>query len=183
MMGEPNIADQCWITRPDPASCVTPPLARPDPASCDSPTGSTRPRTPRITGAALHRVAPVVADRRNKTVGTHQPKLSGLNTVKVGFTRYLCTSPAFVATHRLVCYQPRRKAQYWARGARLARRDAHPLEHASFPVRTVPALPASRHERTRVRARKKRPCHCAGLAKWWPFFFRPLFLPCGPDPI
>ena len=67
-----------------------------------------------------------------------QPNLSGLNTFKVGSTRYLCTSPAFASTHRLVCYQPRRKARYWARGARLPRRDSHPLEHATLPGRTDP---------------------------------------------
>jgi len=59
----------------------------------------------------------------------HSPTqfISGLNTFKVGSTRYLCTSPAFVPTHRRGCYQPRRKARYWARGARLPRRDFHPL--------------------------------------------------------
>jgi hypothetical protein len=100
--------------------------------------GSTRPRTPGSTSAARHRAAPVVAYRRDKTVGTHPPNLSGLNTFKVGSTRYLCTSPAFVPTHRLACYQTRRKARYWARGARLPRRDSHPLEHAALPGRTVP---------------------------------------------
>jgi len=104
--------------------------------------GSTRPRTPGSTSAARHRAAPVVAYRRVKTVGTHQPKFSGLNTFKVGFTRYLCTSPAFVPTHRLACYQTRRKARYWARGARLPRRDSHPLEHATLPGRTVPGFAA-----------------------------------------
>jgi hypothetical protein len=33
---------------------------------------------------------------------------SGLNTFKVGSTRYLCTSPAFLPTHRRVRYRPRR---------------------------------------------------------------------------
>jgi hypothetical protein len=95
--------------------------------------------------AARQRPAPVVAYRRAKTVGTHQRHFSGLNTFKVGSARYLCTSPAFVPTHRLVCYQPRRKARYWARGARLPRRDSHPLEHAVLPGRTVPNyLPAHR---------------------------------------
>jgi len=103
--------------------------------------GSTRPRTPGSTGTARHRAAPVVAYRRVKAVGTHQSKLSGLNTFRVGFTRYLCTSPAFVPTHRLVCYQKRRKARYWARGSRLPRRDSHPLEHAALPGRTDPFLP------------------------------------------
>jgi hypothetical protein len=65
-------------------------------------------------------------------------KFSGLNTFKVGFTHYLYTSPAFVPTHRRACYQPRRKARYWARGARLPRRESHPLEHAALPGRTVP---------------------------------------------
>jgi len=100
--------------------------------------GSTRPGTPGSTGAARHRAAPVVAYRRVKTVGTHPPKLSGLNTFKVGFTRYLCTSPAFVPTHRRAGYPPRRKARYGARGSRLPRRDSHPLEHAALPGRTVP---------------------------------------------
>ena len=102
--------------------------------------GSTRPRTPGSTGAARHCAAPVVAYRRDKTVGTHQPKLSGLHTFKVGFTRYLCTSPAFVPTHRPVRYRTRRKARYWARGSRLPRRDSHPLEHAALPGRTVPDI-------------------------------------------
>jgi len=70
----------------------------------------------------------------------HSPtrKFSGLNTFKVGSTRYLCTSPAFVPTHRCGCYRPHRKARYWARGARLPRRDSHPLEHAALPGRTGP---------------------------------------------
>jgi len=63
-------------------------------------------------------------------------KFSGLNTFRVGITRYLCTSPAFVPTHRRACYQSRRKARYWARGSRLPRRDFHPLEHAALPGRT-----------------------------------------------
>ena len=50
-------------------------------------------------------IAPVVAYRRDKTVGTHQPKLSGLNTFRVGITRYLCTSPAVVPTHRRARYR------------------------------------------------------------------------------
>jgi len=58
---------------------------------------ATRPRTPGSTSAARHRAAPIVAYRRDKTVGTHQPKRSGLNTFKVGFTRYLWTSPAYLA--------------------------------------------------------------------------------------
>ncbi len=102
---------------------------------------STRPGTPGSTGAARHCAAPVVAYRRDKTVGAHQPKFSGLNTFKVGSTRYLCTSPAFVPTHRRACYQSRRKARYWARGSRLPRRDSHPLEHAALPGRTVPYYP------------------------------------------
>ena len=100
--------------------------------------GSTRPRTPGSIRAARHGATPIVAYRRDKTVGTHQPKFSGLNTFRVGFTRYLCTSPAFVPTHRRACYQSRRKARYWARGARLPRRDFHPLEHAALPGRTGP---------------------------------------------
>jgi len=67
-------------------------------------------------------------------------KFSGLNTVEGGITRYLCTSPAFVPTHRRVRCRPRRKARYWARGARLPRRDSHPLEHAALPGRTGPFL-------------------------------------------
>jgi hypothetical protein len=98
--------------------------------------GSTRPRTPGSTRAARHHATRIVACRRDKPVGTPDENFSGLNTFKVGSTRYLCTSPAFVPTHRLVCYQPRRKARYWARGARLPRRDSHPLEHAALPGRT-----------------------------------------------
>jgi hypothetical protein len=101
----------------------------------------------KATGAACHRAAPVVAYRRDKTVGTRQPKLSGLNTFKIGFTRYLCTSPAFVPTHRLVYYQPRRKARYWARGSRLPRLDSHPLENAALPGRTVPPFRPMRLKR------------------------------------
>ena len=77
----------------------------------------------------------------------HSPttKFSGLNTFRVGSTRYLCTSPAFAPTHRHDCYHPRRKARYWARGARLPRRDSHPLEHAALPGRTDPF--SDRHQR------------------------------------
>ena len=103
--------------------------------------GSTRPRTPGSIRAARQSATRIVAYRRDKTVGTHQPKFSGLNTFRVGITRYLCTSPAFVPTHRRACYQSRRKARYWARGSRLPRRDLHPLEHAALPGRTVPDSP------------------------------------------
>jgi len=69
----------------------------------------------------------------------HSPtQFSGLNTFKVGSTRDLCTSPAFVPTHRRAGYPPRRKGRYGARGSRLPRRDSHPLEHAALPGRTVP---------------------------------------------
>ena len=54
-------------------------------------------------------VAGVVACRRVKPVGTHQPKFSGLNTFRGGFTRYLCTSPAFVPTHPQGCCQSPRQ--------------------------------------------------------------------------
>jgi hypothetical protein len=47
----------------------------------------------------------------------HSPtQFSGLNTFKVGFTRYLYTSPTFVPTHQPTRYQANRKARYWARG-------------------------------------------------------------------
>jgi len=47
----------------------------------------------------------------------HSPtQFSGLNTFKVGFTRYLYTSPAFVPTHQPTRYRANRKARYWARG-------------------------------------------------------------------
>jgi len=59
--------------------------------------GSTRPRTPGSISAARHCAAPVVACRGAKPVGTLQPKFSGLNTFKGGSTRYLCTSPAYLA--------------------------------------------------------------------------------------
>jgi hypothetical protein len=39
-----------------------------------------------------------------KPIGTHPQKFPGLNTLKVGSTRYLCASPAYLAcpsTHRL----------------------------------------------------------------------------------
>jgi hypothetical protein len=103
--------------------------------------GSTRPRTPGSIRAARQSATRIVAYRRDKTVGTLQPKFSGLNTFRVGSTRYLCTSPAYRPTHRRACYQPRRKARYWARGSRLPRRDFHPLEHAALPGRTVPTSP------------------------------------------
>ncbi len=105
--------------------------------------GSTRPRTPGSIRAARQSATRIVACRRDKTVGTHQPKFSGLNTFRVGFTRYLCTSPAHQPKHRRACYQSRRKARYWARGSRLPRRDSHPLEHAALPGRTVPVSPLS----------------------------------------
>ena len=117
--------------------------------------GSTRPWTPGSTGAARRCAAPVVAYRRDKTVGTRQPKLSGLNTFRVGITRYLCTSPAFVPTHRRARYRSRRKARYWARGSRLPRRDSHPLEHAALPGRTVPHYSITRVQR-RVRHHRSR---------------------------
>ena len=106
--------------------------------------GSTRPRTPGSIRAARQSATWIVACRGTKPVGTLQPKFSGLNTFRVGITRYLCTSPAFVPTHRRACYQSRRKARYWARGARLPRRDSHPLEHAALPGRTGPFFPFPR---------------------------------------
>jgi len=105
--------------------------------------GSTRPRTPGSTNAARQSAAPIVACRGDKPVGTPDKFFSGLNTFKVGSTRYPCTSPAFVPTHRRVRCRPRRKARYWARGARLPRRDSHPLDHAALPGRTVPGSPDS----------------------------------------
>jgi hypothetical protein len=100
--------------------------------------GSIRPRTPGSIRAARQSATRIVAYRRDKTVGTHQPNFSGLNTLKVGSTRYLCTSPAYQPKHRRACYQSRRKARYWARGARLPRRDSHPLEHAALLGHTIP---------------------------------------------
>jgi hypothetical protein len=52
---------------------------------------------PRGVPAPLAIAQRLVAYRRDKTVGTRQPKLSGLNTFRVGITRYLCTSPAYLA--------------------------------------------------------------------------------------
>ena len=72
---------------------------------------------PRGVPAPLAIAQRLVTYRRDKTVG-HQPKRSGLNTFRVGITRYLCTSPAFVPTHRRARYRSRRKARYWARGSR-----------------------------------------------------------------
>jgi hypothetical protein len=48
----------------------------------------------------------------------HSPTInfSGLNTFKVGFTRYPYTSPAFVPTHLRARYRAHRKGRYWARG-------------------------------------------------------------------
>ena len=34
----------------------------------------------------------------------------GAHAFRDGITRYLCTSPAFMPTHRRGCYHPRRKA-------------------------------------------------------------------------
>ncbi len=101
--------------------------------------GSIRSLTPGSIRAARQSATRIVAYRRDEAVGTHQPKFSGLNTFRVGITRYLCTSPAVVPTHRRACYQSRRKARYRARGARLPGRDSHPLEHATLPGRTIPA--------------------------------------------
>jgi hypothetical protein len=78
--------------------------------------GSTRPRTPGSTLATCLYAARVVACRRDKPVGTLRLNLSGLYTFKVGLTRYLCTSPAFVPTHLHARYQARSKARYRARG-------------------------------------------------------------------
>ena len=99
---------------------------------------STWPGTPGSTGTARRGAIPIVACRRDKPVGTHLPNLSGLNTFKVGSTRYLYTSPAFAPTHRRTRYRSRRKARYWARGSRLPRWDSHPLDYATLPSRTVP---------------------------------------------
>jgi hypothetical protein len=99
------------------------------------------PRTPGSVRAARQSATRVVACRGAKPVGILQPKFSGLNTFRVGSTRYLCTSPAYQPKHRRGCYHPRRKARYWARGSRLPRRDSHPLEHAALPGRTVPVFP------------------------------------------
>jgi hypothetical protein len=79
-----------------------------------------------------------VRQRQQQPGGGKWGQFSGLTTFRAGFTRYLCTSPAFVPTHRRVRCRPRRKARYWARGSRLPRRDFHPLEHAALPGRTVP---------------------------------------------
>jgi hypothetical protein len=97
-----------------------------------------------------------------------RPKFSGLNTFKVGSTRDLCTSPAFVPTHRRTCYQTHRKARYWARGARLPRRDFHPLEHAALPGRTVPfSLPTHQSPQPNTASRTpqvaKSEDHCDGM--------------------
>jgi len=73
---------------------------------------------PRGVPAPLAIAQRLVAYRRDKTVGTHEPKLSGLNTFRVGITRDLCTSPAYQPQHRRVRYRLRRKARYWARGSR-----------------------------------------------------------------
>ena len=100
--------------------------------------GSIWPRTPGSTGTARRGAVPVVACRRDKSVGTHPPNFSGLNTFKVGSTRSLYTSPAFAPTHRHARYRSRRKARYWARGSRLPRWDLHPLDYATLPSRTVP---------------------------------------------
>jgi len=100
--------------------------------------GSIWPRTPGSTGTARRGAVPVVACRRDKSVGTHPPNFSGLNTFKVGSTRSLYTSPAFAPTHRHARYRSRRKARYWARGSRLPRWDFHPLDYATLPSRTVP---------------------------------------------
>jgi hypothetical protein len=100
--------------------------------------GSTWPRTPGSTGTACRNAIPIVACRRDKPVGTLRLNFSGLNTFKVGSTRYLYTSPAFVPTHRRARCRSRRKARYWARGSRLPRWDLHPLDYATLPSRTVP---------------------------------------------
>lgn len=42
--------------------------------------------------------------------------ISGLNTFTVSFIRYHCSSPAFVPTHQVYCYQYSCKARYPARG-------------------------------------------------------------------
>ncbi|MGH8489714.1 MAG: hypothetical protein ACREXS_12830, partial [Gammaproteobacteria bacterium] len=62
------------------------------------------------------RAARIVACRRDNTVDTLRVILSGLNTFKLGITRYPCTSPAFVPTHQSACHQINCKARYWARG-------------------------------------------------------------------
>ena len=59
--------------------------------------GSLWPRTPGSTGTARRGAVPVVACRRDKSVGTDPPNFSGLNTFKVGSTRSLYTSPAHQA--------------------------------------------------------------------------------------
>jgi len=103
--------------------------------------GSTWPRTPGSTRIAGRGAIRIVACERAKTLGTLRPKFSGLNTFKVGSTRYLYTSPAFVPTHRHARYRACRKARYWARGSRLPRWDLHPLDYATLPSRTDPLFP------------------------------------------
>lgn len=78
--------------------------------------GSIRPRTPGSTHAPRHVAAWVVACRRDNPVGTLRLNISGLYTFRVGFTRYLCTSPAFLPTHQPAHYWTCSKAGYWARG-------------------------------------------------------------------
>jgi hypothetical protein len=89
-----------------------------------------------LAGAA--KVAPVTGQTRR-----HSPtiKFWGLNTFKVGFTRYPYTSPAFLPTHLQVRYRAHSKARYWARGERLPRWDSHPLKYAALPGRTVLGIP------------------------------------------
>jgi hypothetical protein len=59
--------------------------------------GSTWPRTPGSTGTARRGAVPAVACQRAKAVGAHQLKFSGLNTFKVGSTRYLLHLACFRA--------------------------------------------------------------------------------------
>jgi len=100
--------------------------------------GSTWPRTPGSTRIAGRGAIRIVACERAKTLGTLRPKFSGLNTFKVGSTRYLYTSAAFAPTHRHARYRAHRKARYWARGSRLPRWGLHPLDYATLPSRTGP---------------------------------------------
>ena len=109
--------------------------------------GSTWPRTPGSTDTARRGAIPIAACRRVKPVGALQLNFSGLNTFKVGSTRYLYTSPAFVPTHR----RARVDAPVAGRASRLdtglAAHDdpsgiCTPLDYATLPSRTDLFYPA-----------------------------------------
>jgi len=85
-------------------ACISLVTAR---SRCQARHGLGRRRVPVLLAVTRHGLLPAAGTSPS---AVPRQNLSGLNTFRVGVTRYLCTSPAFVPTHRRACYQSRRKA-------------------------------------------------------------------------